>query len=81
MKGKATERAAKKVGVGTRLVEMVKKVQNEAPELVEQISAGIFNITDANRLAGLPEAERKGVLRLGTGIRCPPENCMTSSGR
>ena len=40
LKGKATEWAAKRVGVGVRLVEMAKKVQEADPKLIAEIEAG-----------------------------------------
>ena len=50
MKGKASEWAAKKVGISTRMVEMAKKVQEAHPKLIAEIEAGQMRVNDAYKL-------------------------------
>ncbi len=47
LKGKATEWAAKKVGISTRMVEMAKKVQEADPKLIAEIEAGRMTVSEA----------------------------------
>jgi len=64
---KASEVAARLPHSNSRYVEAAKTIQSQAPELVEKIRTGILKIPDATRLARLPKAERKGILRLCNG--------------
>ena len=62
-KGKAAEAAAKIVGVSSRYVEMAKEVKSKAPELVDKIRSGEFNVADAADLAKLPISKRRQAVR------------------
>jgi hypothetical protein len=65
--GRASEVAASLVHTNSAYVQAVKTIQHQAPELVEKIRSGILKVPDAARLARLPAAERKGILRLCNG--------------
>ena len=47
MKGKASDWAAKKVGISARMVEMAKKVQEADPKLIAEIEAGPMTVSEA----------------------------------
>ena len=47
LKGKATEWAAKRFGIGVRLVEMAKKVQDARSNLIAEIDTGRMTVSEA----------------------------------
>jgi hypothetical protein len=65
--GEARQVAARLVHSNPVYVQAVKNIQSQAPELLDRVRDGILKVPDAARLARLPKAERKGVLRLCDG--------------
>jgi hypothetical protein len=61
--GESRQIAANIVRTNSAYVQMVKTIRNQAPELIEKIRSGILKVPDATRLARLPTAERRGILR------------------
>ncbi len=61
--GEARQIAARMTNTNSAYVQGAKLIREQAPELVEKVRAGVLRIPDAVRLARLPEAERRGVLR------------------
>lgn len=62
---KTSEDAGKMVNVSARQVELMKKVQKNAPQLVKPIKAGELSVRRAHNIVSLPEEERKIVLDRG----------------
>jgi len=56
--GKASEMAATIAKSSARHVERVKAISRTAPELVDEIRSGRVNVSDAQKLAELPEQQR-----------------------
>jgi hypothetical protein len=63
VKGKATARAAQDYGISTRLVELAKKVTDNAiPDLVRAVEEGKVSISDAAKVAKeLPDVQRQAL--------------------
>jgi DNA modification methylase len=61
-KGKASEMAARIAKSSSRNVERVKAISKQAPELIEEIRAGKVKVSDAEKLAELPEQQRAQLL-------------------
>ena len=60
--GKASQAAARITGTNSNYVEVVKSIQQKAPELLDQVRNGIIGVPDAKKLAKLPEADRRELL-------------------
>ena len=65
--GKATSIAARMARTNSAYVEAVKSIGKQAPELLAKIRSGILRVPDAARLARLPHAERRGLLKRCNG--------------
>lgn len=63
-KGKASQVAAKIAKTNRQYVQDVKAIRQSAPEVVEMIRAGELTVPEGKRLAQLPVAGRKKVLKL-----------------
>jgi hypothetical protein len=62
-KGKASQVAARIAKTNRQYVQEVKKIRQTAPEVVEKIRAGELTVPEGKRLAQLPVAGRKKVLK------------------
>jgi N6-adenosine-specific RNA methylase IME4 len=60
---KSTEQAATITGTNRQYVSDVKKIKEVAPEVLEKIRAGSINITEAKKIASMPEEKRDAVLK------------------
>jgi len=61
--GRAAELAAHITNSNYRYVDLVKRINHQAPELVPKVKAGMLRIGDAQRLSALNASLRKQVLR------------------
>jgi DNA modification methylase len=66
-KGKASEMAARIAKASSRNVERVKVIGKQAPELIDEIRSGRVNVSDAQKLAELPDAQRARLLEQWSG--------------
>jgi DNA modification methylase len=86
-KGKASELAARIAKSSSRHVERVKAISKRAPDLIDEIRSGRVNVSDAERLAYLPNAQRARLLEQsnGNGEVCwktePPEKKAPATER
>ena len=55
-KGRAAEHAAKKLGIGRRIVHSVKRIAKEAPELIPDIRSGRVSAREAERVVRMRRA-------------------------
>ena len=67
LNGKATSIAARMAKTNSAYVEAVKSIGKQAPELLAKIRSGHLRVPDAARLARLPRAERRGLLKRCNG--------------
>lgn len=61
-KGKASEHVAKIANSSSTYVELLKRADNKAPELIKEVQIGTLSAKNAADLSELPEAQRKEVL-------------------
>lgn len=62
--GKARDIAAEMVGTNPRYVSDAKKIQQQAPELIDKVRDGSLTIPEAKKVADLPLDERQEVIEL-----------------
>jgi len=60
-KGESREKAAELVGVAARYVSDAKRIQQQAPEVFEEMRAGAVTMPQARVLSALPEQKREAV--------------------
>ena len=84
-KGKASHVAARMTKTNRTYVQAIKSIDAQAPELLEKIRLGIIKVPEATRLARLPAAERRGILRLCNGHPIsaaePARHCQAGEDR
>ena len=66
--GRSREAAAKITKTNHTYVQAVKTIDAQAPELLDRIRSGVLKVPDAARLARLPLAERKALLKRCDGV-------------
>jgi hypothetical protein len=61
-KGEAREKAAHMLGANPHYITDAKKIERDAPEILEQVKQGTLSIPQAKKVAVLPVAERPAAL-------------------
>jgi len=52
--GKASDRAAKMLGINPHYITDAEKIEHDAPELLDQVKQGKLSIPQAKKVAALP---------------------------
>jgi hypothetical protein len=60
--GKASERAAKMLGINPHYITDAEKIEREAPEVLDHVRQGTLSIPQAKKVAVLPFAERPAAI-------------------